>query len=200
MKKFSAVFCMCAVSCAVCAQPSSGVFSADDSVLREATRVYAATAAMKSAFAAERARLADLEKSYAALVESKRARLAEIKRANEKRLSDSRALSAKIERDERALAELSAFLDSFFSEMASDSRVRSLLERSGVSFGGFSERTVPEKFRALCSALTFLSSEDAKVSRGNGVVSSGVFVSASGKDSGGVPLLKVQRKGGGNEK
>ena len=200
MKKASTIFCMCAVSCAVCAQSSAGAFSADDAVLREATNVYASAAAMKSAFAAERARLADLEKSYAALVESKRARLAEIRRANEKRLSDSRAVSSKIGRDERALAELSAFLDSFLSRIMADSRARAALEKGGVAFDKFSEKSVPEKFRALCSALTFLAAEDAKVERESGSVVTGIFVSASGKDSGGVPILKVQRKGGGNEK
>ena len=177
-----------------------GGFSADDAVLREATNVYASAATMKSAFAAERARLADLEKSYAALVESKRARLAEIRRANEKRLSDSRAVSSKIGRDERALAELSAFLDSFLSRIMADSRARTALEKGGVALDKFSEKSVPEKFRALCSALTFLAAEDAKVERENGSVVTGIFVSASGKDSGGVPILKVQRKGGGNEK
>ena len=91
-------------------------------------------------------------------------------------------------------------MDSFLSRIMADSRARTALEKGGVALDKFSEKSVPEKFRALCSALTFLAAEDAKVERENGSVVTGIFVSASGKDSGGVPIFKVQRKGGGNEK
>ena len=200
MKNTVAHILFCVFACSCFAASVQGGFSADDSVMREATRVRASTAAKKAAFAEERVRLADLEKAYGLLIASKRARLAEIRRANEKRLSDGRAISAKIERDERALAELSAFLDSLFEKLAADASVRQTLESGGAMPEKFAEKNVPEKFRALCGALTFLAAEDSKISRGNGVVSSGIFVSASGADSDGVPLLKVQRKGGGNEK
>ena len=118
------------------------------------------------------------------------AHLHEIKNAGANANSE---LAKSIESDVKNLEKLSAFLDDFCAKVLDDLPRDIAKKYSGISTG-FKEKTVVEKLRAVSALLASILEDDkAFVVSSDGSVSTGVFVRASGKISGDVSELKVER-------
>lgn len=102
-------------------------------------------------------------------------------------------LAKSIESDVKNLEKLSAFLDKFCEKILNDLPKDIAKKYSKISTG-FKDKTVVEKLRAVSALIeSILEDDKAFVVGSDGSVSTGVFVRASGKISGDISELKVER-------
>jgi len=179
--------------------PSDGTsqFDRADSLLSQAAQTRVMAAQRKEAWAAEKQNILALEKSYAAAlsqrlaaIEKKRAEIENIKKR-------SAELCQKTDADASALAEFSRELDGRIAALCADPRAAEIIAPLSGDMRGAS--SVPEKFSLLCEAYSKLLSADTALSREGDAVSTGVFVRASGKASGDIAKISVERKTGGGK-
>ncbi len=199
MKKFLAL-AIAALAAPLFAQtPSDGGsrFDRADALVSQAARARVLSARQKEEWAAEKQNILALEKSYAAAlsqrlaaIEKKRAEIENIKKR-------SAELCQKTDADAAALAEFSRALDGRIAALSADPRAAEIIAPLLGDMRGAS--SVPEKFSLLCEAYSKLLAADTALSREGDTVSTGVFVRASGKASGNVAKISVERKAEGGK-
>ena len=195
MKKILALALAASAAPLFAQTPSKGgasQFDRADSLLSRAAQTRVSAARQKEAWAAEKQNILAHEKSRAAALSQ---RLAEIEKKRSE-FENIKKLSAEICQktgaDASALAEFSRGLDGRIAALCADPRAAEIIAPLLDDLRG--DSSVPEKFSTLCEAYSKLLAADTALSREGDAVSTGVFVRASGKVSGNIAKISVERK------
>lgn len=191
------LFAVCAIMSTLRLMGGESDFDAIDSAATSAVklRVEAQEQAREWA-SAKRSLAAELDALKSANLDLK----ARIKVAEEKeslKRENLGELSKKLNSDASKHSELSAYLDSRYAQIWGNPESDKILSSRGYSANAdFSTMGLAEKFRLLCDILKILKAEDSKVEISD-VVSTGVFVRASGKSRGDEAMLKIDSESSG---
>ena len=171
---------------------SATEFTRVDSILTESTQVMIRTAEKKETWSAEKSHLLALVASYEAILKSKQDTLKKLQSENSKIESTTKSISEKIAKDELAIAEISKSLDSFFADLQKNKIAKKILEENAFGFENFTSKNIVEKLSFLTKAYSKLLEADTTVENNQTNISTGKFITASGKADGDIAILKVK--------